>query len=127
MDTYATCEIPDKEDTTIVTRVIMNAFAPEWEEEYMVRNWEKGDSLLLKVMDYEPAPNEDVMLGKVLLPATAFQEDGFEGDLMLEDSPLNLKAGAEEFRALIAVEISMIGADEEKQVKLAAMARETYK
>ena len=45
MDPYAMCEIPDKDDTNIVTRAIMNAFAPQWYEEYMIRNWAPGVAL----------------------------------------------------------------------------------
>jgi ribosomal protein L40E len=125
MDTYAICQVPDKDDTMVVTRVIMNAFAPEWEEQYMIRNWKEGDDLQLSVWDYEPAPAKDQLLGKVMLKANVFEQGGFEGILELEED--DEEEGQEKkFRSLLNIQIYMLEASPEKQVKLVEQSRESY-
>lgn len=114
-DLYVTCEIKGKKakDTMMVTRVLMNAFAPEWNEEYMLRGYVPGDDLHFKLMDYEPHAPDDECMDSVDLPGSYLEdEDGFKGDLVLAD------AGNEHYKSVLNVEVYKLPVDEKTKAQL---------
>jgi len=91
-DPYCVCEIEGKEELCAKTKHIKKTLDPAWNESHELPVYERGDSLVFKVYDYDRGSSSD-LLGRVVLAGRDFdREGGFEGELRLLESGKGSKA-----------------------------------
>jgi len=84
-DPYVICEVPQKPNTTMETKVITDNLDPEWNEEREMLEYCEGDSLCFMVKDKDPHKSDD-SLGTYTMQPDQFFDDGFDGEVELTDT-----------------------------------------
>lgn len=83
---YCCCEVPGNPDSKVQTETTSKTLNPEWNEEFEIEDYEKGDPLEFSIYDYDMS-SADVFLGRVTLVGNYFdREGGFEGELRLKEA-----------------------------------------
>mmetsp|Transcript_6063 Transcript_6063/g.17943 ORF Transcript_6063/g.17943 Transcript_6063/m.17943 type:complete len:353 (-) Transcript_6063:292-1350(-) len=83
-DCYCALKIAGKDKELHRTRVINDSLEPIWKEEFDVVEFQPGDSLEFVVWDSDVARKD--LIGRVTLDSSAFEPDGFNGELRLDDT-----------------------------------------
>jgi len=78
------------EEPLFVTEVLNSPLEPMWREEAPLRDYMKNQALQFKVWDKDGAGAD--YLGKAELPAAYFNNDGFNGELPMEEVGTGIKA-----------------------------------
>jgi len=83
-DPYCMAEVPGKPMTRFQTEVKKKTLNPVWMEEGEIKEYSAGDPLKLKVFDQDTGKSMGDPLGEVLIPSSAFEANGFHGELRLQ-------------------------------------------
>jgi len=87
-DPYCECEVVGKGSGKLTTAMVSDSLDPVWDFEGAV-DCAEGDSLSFKVLDKDLVSSDS--LGSITIPAAAFQEEGFDGEVLLEQGGSGLK------------------------------------
>mmetsp|Transcript_3628 Transcript_3628/g.11012 ORF Transcript_3628/g.11012 Transcript_3628/m.11012 type:complete len:784 (+) Transcript_3628:63-2414(+) len=93
------CQVPGKTSSSLLTGAASCAVLPVWEFEAELRDYAFGDPLQFEVRDSRHADVGDDgpgFLGRITLPASAFDCGGFDGEVHLESptSPSTVSAAS---------------------------------
>lgn len=109
-DPYCICEIQGKRETKFQTNVIGETLEPVWNFEKTVDDYVPGDVLEFTVMDKDPWPKSDDLLGRAALSSDMFYPLGFVGTIRLLDAGTGIDA-------YLTVQISVQKAPEEVRLR----------
>mmetsp|Transcript_86728 Transcript_86728/g.240559 ORF Transcript_86728/g.240559 Transcript_86728/m.240559 type:complete len:1129 (+) Transcript_86728:53-3439(+) len=82
---YCACEIPMKPYSRLLTKVVQDTTEPVWNHAAKIDEYIPGEPLDFTVWSRSETGGDE-LLGRVILPAAQFQQNGFEGELLLLES-----------------------------------------
>jgi len=87
-DPYVVCQLKDKPNSSFQTQIVSDNLNPEWNHEAQVCEYHTGDILSFTVKDSDMLTSDD-SLGTASLPTNQFIDNGFDGELKLDNAQKN--------------------------------------
>mmetsp|Transcript_45966 Transcript_45966/g.142330 ORF Transcript_45966/g.142330 Transcript_45966/m.142330 type:complete len:396 (+) Transcript_45966:1-1188(+) len=92
-DVYCVCSVVGKPHLTTRTVTCNNTLSPVWNHQFELPGFQRGDCLQFDVMDRDMGfMKKDDSLGTATLSSSCFYPQGFDGELLLKNAGVGIRA-----------------------------------